>query len=100
MNLTDAQIEELVQRILDDTGLAREKLGVIIDGMVSTYGIREKFARDHSENGDRSYDMWDYYLSGSYEIVMNAGARMQHIEALVFETYWRKQKEQGNGQHE
>ena len=96
MNLTDAQVEEIVQRILEDTGLSREKLGIIIDGMVSTYGIREKYARGHSKEDDLKYDLWDYYLSGSYEVLMNAGAHKQHIEALVFETYWRKEEAKTN----
>ena len=96
MRLTDFQIEELVQRILNDTGLTREKLGAIIDGMVSTYGIREKYVRGEKEADDYKYDMWDFYLSGSYEVLTHAGAHMQHLEALVTELYWRKQEAKEN----
>lgn len=96
MNLTDAQVEELVRRVLEDTGLTQAKLGAIIEGMASTYGIREKYARDHTPEGNGAYDKWDFYLAGGYEILMNAGARSQHIEDLVTETYWRREEAKTN----
>lgn len=82
--------DEIKQRIARHTGLTPEKLDVILSGMVETKGIA---ARCKRQGDERMAAAWDFYLGGSQEVLVNAGASSFDVEQLVAVMYSEYQEE-------